>query len=210
MKQTDTYPIMIGITGPSGSGKSLLRLFLERSDFPCIDADEVYHGMLIPPSPCLDALRLAFGDRIFREDGTLDRQKLGEIVFHDPDQLALLNQTVLSRVLDNIRAEVARYGRESKKLVFVDAPTLIESGLHKECRKVITVVAPPELRARRIAERDHISAEQAQTRIRAQKDDAFYISHADYVLQNDTDESRFLSQAKHMLSELTSTLFPTS
>ena len=79
---------IIGITGPTGAGKSHLCKALS-SKIPVINADEVYHSLLLPPSDCLDALRNAFGDAVFSSDGTLDRGALSSIVFSDQEQLAL-------------------------------------------------------------------------------------------------------------------------
>ena len=191
---------VIGITGPSGAGKSLFRSFLEQQGFPCIDADGVYHDLLIPPSVCLDHLRQAFGDSVFQSDGSLDRKALGEIVFHDPKQLDLLNNTVLPYVLDQIRNLIGQ--NASASLVFVDAPTLIESGFHLECDAVISILAEEETRAERIAKRDHLSINQAHTRIHAQQPDSFYIDHSDYVLQNDGDQESFLAQSELILRKL--------
>ena len=92
----------IGITGPSGSGKSLLCQSLKESGIFTIDADELYHSMLIPPSRCLDAISEAFGKDVLATDGTLDRIMLSKKVFSDAGKLELLNSTVLPIVLDEI------------------------------------------------------------------------------------------------------------
>ena len=193
---------IVGITGPSGSGKSLLSEYLTASGISVIDADKVYHSLLLPPSPCLDALRQAFGDRIFREDGTLDRPALSEIVFHDEAKLALLNQTVLGFVLSKIRARIGELEKNGKAMVAVDAPTLIESGFHKECSLVISVLTPPELRLERITTRDKISREAALARIKAQKDDDFYRAHSDHVLINNGSQGEFFASCEALLNKL--------
>lgn len=176
---------IIGVTGPSGAGKSMLADIFEKHAIPCIDADGVYHSLLIPPSPCLDALRSAFGDGIFSSDGSLDRAALRAIVFSSPEKLDLLNSTVLSFVLDRSREIIAELEAKGHGAVAFDAPTLIESGFISECDLVISVLCPTELRLRRIVARDGISAEAAMLRIRAQKDDSFYRSHSDELLIND-------------------------
>ncbi len=193
---------ILGITGPTGAGKSLLSNYLREKNISVIDADEVYHSLLIPPSPCLDALRDAFGMEIFHRDGTLDRKALASIVFRKKDQLARLNETVLGFVLDKIRALIAQLEREGATLVAVDAPTLIESGFHKECNAVISVLSSPELRLERIVARDGISREAAQTRIHAQKDDSFYREHSNCVLVNSGGKDDLLSQCDELLRTL--------
>ena len=176
---------ILGVTGPTGAGKSLFSDYLAEKGIPVIDADEVYHKLLIPPSPCLDALREAFGDAILLPDGTLDRPALSRIVFHDEAKLALLNETVLGMVLDKIRGIIRVLERSGAKAVAVDAPTLIESGFHLECDTVVSVLASPETRLGRIMERDGLTKEAAESRVRAQKPDDFYRTHSHFTLIND-------------------------
>lgn len=185
---------IIGITGPSGSGKTVLTQYLASKGIPTVDADALYHSMLIPPSECLDAIAQAFGKDVIRGDGTLDRQRLSTIVFNSPDALSRLNATVLPRVIDRIRALIRQYESEGHKVLIIDAPTLVESGFDKECSAVISVLADRELRIKRITARDEIDEQAAQQRVAAQKDDAFYESHSHYVLRNDSDASALISQ----------------
>ncbi len=180
---------IIGITGPTGAGKSLLCEELTRRGIPVLDADVMYHELLIPPSPCLDALRSAFGNDIFSADGSLDRPALSQLVFHDKEQLALLNRTVLGFVLDRLRTELRALEAQGHTHAAVDAPTLIESGFDRECHKVLSVLSPTPLRLERIMARDGLDRERAEARIAAQKEDAFYVSHSDAVLSNHGDAS---------------------
>ncbi len=192
---------IIGITGPTGAGKSLLCEYLAEKKIPVIDADQVYHNLLIPPSPCLDALRRTFGACIFLPDGTVNRRALSEVVFHDEEKLVLLNETVLGFVLDKIRRQIRRLDRAGATVVAVDAPTLIESGFDRECTKVIAVLSPSELRAERIMLRDSLSAERAMARVQAQRKDYFYRENADCVLTNGGNPKEFLRKAEAWLSE---------
>ncbi|MBQ8331385.1 MAG: dephospho-CoA kinase [Clostridia bacterium] len=190
---------IIGITGPTGAGKSLLGNYLAAKGIPVIDADEVYHALLIPPSPCLDALRRTFGDTILFPNGELNRQALSEIVFHDEEKLALLNRTVLDMVLDKIRLKIRRIAKAGGTVVAVDAPTLIESGFDRECTSVVSVLSPSELRIERIMLRDSLSAERARTRVLAQRDDYFYRAHSDYVLINQGNQEEFSKKVEELL-----------
>ncbi len=193
---------ILGITGPTGAGKSILCEYLSQYGIPVIDADKVYHSLLIPPSQCLNSLRKAFGNGIFRENGALDRSALSEIVFHDEAKLKLLNQTVLGFVLGEVRKQLQRLEEEGYSAAAVDAPTLIESGFHKECHTVISVIAPPEVRLRRIMERDHISEEKAKARIHAQRSDAFYRENSDYVLINTENRDDLEKKLQSLLTQL--------
>lgn len=193
---------IIGITGPSGSGKSLLGELARSLGFPVIDADEVYHSMLVPPSECLDALRTSFGNDIFLPNGELCRKSLAKIVFSDSEKLKLLNSTVLDKVLIEIRKMISELENEGASIVFVDAPTLIESGFNKECDTVISVLASRETRIKRITARDGITSEKAEERINAQKDDDFYRENSDHIINNDSSAENFFSKASILLKGL--------
>ena len=184
---------IIGITGPTGAGKSTLSEYMRQRGIPVIDADKLYHSMLTPPSPCLDALRNAFGDRIFSGE-ELDRKKLANIVFSDENKLELLNQTVLSIVLDESRKIFTRYEAEGNEIAAIDAPTLIESGFCDECDLVVSVICDPVSRIERIILRDGITKEAAEKRVRAQKSNEFYTSRSDIVINNDKGEDEFLRE----------------
>ena len=192
---------IVGITGPSGSGKSLLCETLRQRDIPCIDADGVYHSLLIPPSSCLDALRAAFGDGVFCADGTLDRAALGVIVFSDGEKLKLLNSTVLGFVLERIRAIIADYRAQGYSVVSVDAPTLIESGFNKECTVVVSVFACEQVRISRIMQRDAITLERAAQRTRAQKSEEFYREYSDFLIENNGSSEELLEKIDKLFSE---------
>lgn len=193
---------MIGVTGPSGSGKSLLSKYFSERGIPVIDADALYHSMLIPPSPCLDAIRERFGDEVISPDGTLDRGALSRIVFNSPEKLQLLNSTVLSLVLDRVRLIIGDLEANGEDTVIIDAPTLIESGFDRECHTVVSVIAPAEMRIDRICQRDGVSPEKAAERVNAQKNDSFYIEHSSFVLVNDSSEEHFTQQIKELAKKL--------
>lgn len=193
---------IIGITGPSGSGKSLLCKHLADTGIHCIDADAVYHGMLLPPSLCLDELVRVFGADLLSENGELDRRVLSTRVFSDPLQLKLLNETVLPIVIDEINRIIGDLISKGAQAVAVDAPTLIESGFYRSCDMIIAVLAPAEDRVERIIARDGISRERAMQRILSQKDDAFYSSVADVTIFNTNGEADFEKTAKEIAAAI--------
>lgn len=193
---------ILGVTGPTGAGKSLLCRELSRQGIPVIDADAVYHTLLVPPSPCLLSLRHAFGDEIFRADGTLDRDTLSTLVFSSEEKLRLLNATVLHFVLEKIREEVRLLSKEGSSIVAVDAPTLIESGFHRECHRVLALLSPATARKERIMARDGLSEEKARARIEAQPSDDFYREHSHFVLYNDGDWDQVLQSLLAILRQI--------
>ena len=195
---------ILGVTGPSGAGKSSLAKDIEKLNIKVIDADEVYHSLLIPPSDCLLAIRNVFGDDVFDDSGALSRQKLAAVVFNDKEKLDLLNSTVLPFVLDKIRRIISELEGE---VVIVDAPTLIESGFNKECDAVISILCPYEIRLKRIMERDKITRDAAVARINAQKPDSFYINASDAVIINDGDENELYGKMLTVLNGLFPSLY---
>ena len=193
----------VGITGPTGAGKSLLSAYMREAGIPVIDADALYHSMLIPPSPCLDALRAAFGDGVFRCDGTLDRKRLADIVFNSEEKLELLNRTVLGMVLERSRDILRGYEAEGYAVAAIDAPTLIESGFYRECDVVVSVICDPLIRIERIIGRDGIDREAAESRVRGQKDNKFYTDKSDVVIVNDRDTEEFYRSTRELILRLT-------
>ena len=188
--------IIIGLTGPSGSGQTTLCDIAKDMGIESIDADKVYHALLIPPSPCLDEIAEAFGDGVLASDGTLDRAALGKIVFSDEsgEKLTALNRITHKFVKAEFRRIIARLEAEGARVVIVDAPTLFESGFDEECTFTVAMLADGVLRRERIISRDSLSEERAELRLSAQKPDEFFISRADYTLYNDGDVA-FLSEA---------------
>jgi len=195
---------IIGITGPSGAGKSICADLCRKLSFPVFDADAVYHSVIVPPSPCLDELRDRFGPAVFNCDGTLCRKKLAEIVFSDKSRVLQkeLNAITHRYVLDAIRHGIESQRKKGAPAVFVDAPLLIESGFHSECDAVITILSDRKIRLQRIMSRDGISQEDAQRRIDAQPDDAFYQKSSDYVIYNDESIDKAIDALQRVFAEL--------
>ena len=178
----------IGLTGPSGAGKGEVSKILSGMGFYHLDCDKIYHDLLIPPSPCLDELRLSFGDSILFENGELNRKALAEMVFSKNGQktkLPILNSITHKYVLKEVQRK-AEALKEYKGFT-VDAPTLFESGFDGQCDVVIAVLAEKETRIERIIAREGLSREAAEARINAQPDDAFYSERSDYVIYNNGD-----------------------
>ena len=184
--------IVIGLTGPSGAGKTALCNAALELGCLSINADEVYHSLLVPPSRCLDDISDFFGADVLNSDGTLNRQKLGKIVFSNKKKLEKLNSITHGYVKDEFRALIAQMRERQVKAVIVDAPTLFESGFDAECDVNICLLASRDLRQLRITERDGLTKESSAARLDAQKNDEFYISRADHTMYNNgsTDELR--------------------
>ena len=192
---------IVGVTGPSGAGKSSFTEYFKDRDIPVINADEVYHSLLIPPSSCLDAIRDAFGDSVIGQNGELDRKVLSSIVFNDKSKLDLLNSTVLHFVLDKINLMIAEHEADNE-MIIIDAPTLIESGFHEKCDTVVSILCPSEIRINRIVSRDSIDVGKAIERTKAQKSDDFYIQYSDYVIVNNGDKNYFEEKIRNVAERM--------
>ena len=168
---------VLGITGGTGSGKTSALQALEALGGTVLDCDAVYHQALREDATLRRRIRDAFGE-VFR--GTeLDRQKLGSLVFSDPQALERLNGIIFDYLPGVLRRKM-----EGRVLVGLDAINLIESGLGELCCRTVAVLAPGEQRVQRIMQRDHIPEEYARLRIQAQKPDSYYREHCTDVLEN--------------------------
>lgn len=190
---------IIGITGPTGAGKSTVAKGLAGLGYDTIDADKLYHSMLIPPSECLDAIRGEFGDKIFTPNGELDRRALAAKVFSDTDALERLNATVLPIVIERMRAVIRELDQKGCEAVIIDAPTLIESGFAEECDFVLSVSAPENVRIERIMKRDGIDESRARARVCGQKGDDFYRAASDAFLYDEGDAEQLLKSAREAI-----------
>lgn len=193
-------PVCIGITGGTGSGKTSALQALEELGGQVIDCDALYHRQLRRDEGLRRDIQAAFGEVFDGE--TLNRQKLGQVVFSDPDALQRLNDIVRLHLLPVIRQEAAGH-----VLVGLDAINLFESGLAEACRFTAAVLAPAEQRVRRIMQRDGISEEYARLRIGAQQPDSYYEERCSHVLRNEADSpAAFQRQAaeafKSMIREV--------
>ena len=193
----DVSPLVIGFTGPTGAGKTCALRALERLGGLVLDCDAVYHELLRTDTELRGAIAGAFGD-VFAEDGSLDRQKLGTVVFGDPAALETLNAIIYDRLPRELRR---RMDGSDAPVVGIDAINLIESGLCDMCRRTVAVTAPPEVRVRRIMARDHIPEDYARLRVQAQKDEEFYRTHCTDVLVNDCADAAAFEQRAYRALE---------
>lgn len=162
---------VIGITGRSGSGKSTLAKALENKGAVILDGDEIAASLMEPGSPVLERVKEAFGSSYFHDDGTLDRRKLGELVFSEARSLALLNSLVHPSFRQIIKDEITglRARKSSPAFAVIDAAVLFEAQLDKLCDIVVAVLCDDDEAAARIARRDAMSRGAALDRIRTQK-----------------------------------------
>ena len=195
---------VIGITGPTGAGKTTALGALEKLGAVVIDCDAVYHRLLAESAPLRAALTGRFGPGILGPDGGADRKELGNVVFNDPAALADLNAITHRFVMEEVDRAIARAAEEGRPAVAIDAIALIESGARERCDALVAVLAPKEVRIRRIMAREGIPEDYARRRVEAQKGDEFFRAHCPYVLENRGEESRedFARRARELFARI--------
>ena len=180
--------MIIGITGGSGSGKTTLLDMLRARGALVLDCDAVYHGLLKTDREMLAAIEARFPGTV--EDGSLQRKKLGAIVFADPQALLDLNAITHAAV----KKEVLRQLETAPGLCAIDAIGLFEGGLAELCDVTVAVTAPREDRVKRLMARDGITREYAEKRLSAQHPDAWFRERCAVTLENDGDIDAFATK----------------
>ena len=197
--EADPLRVVIGITGGTGAGKTSALEAIRDLGGTVIDCDAVYHRMLSEDEDLRNAINESFPG-VFRADGSLNRQKLGEEVFSKKDRLAKLNEIVFRFLGPEVERQVTA---GDTGLYAVDAINLLESGMENLCDCTVAVTAPMELRVRRIMARDNITEQYARLRISAQKPDEFYRGKCDYELSNGAETPEgFRTEARIFFQKL--------
>ena len=173
--------MIVGLTGGTGTGKTLISEYFKDFGFEVIDYDKITREIYVKGSDCLNEIVCAFGEDILTNEGELERRKLGSIVFASKEKLDILNNIVYKYILEKTKKQIE--DAKDKKLL-LDAPTLFEAGLEKECDYVVGVIADKDLRLQRICQRDGLDRENAQNRISSQRNDEFYKQNCHFIIEN--------------------------
>ncbi|MBE6729075.1 MAG: dephospho-CoA kinase [Ruminococcaceae bacterium] len=189
---------IIGLTGPTGSGKSSFCTVAENKGITVIDCDKISREVTQKGSECLNRLTLAFGEDILA-DGSLDRKLLAEKAFSSPDKKQLLEDIIFPFILCTVMEKIEKTENDT---VILDAPTLFESGIDEMCGCVVAILCHPEIREKRIIERDNLSREQAKIRMNAGKPDDFYKQRADFILNSDKPKEEYLKDCEILIDKL--------
>jgi len=177
--------LTIGLTGGIGSGKSTVSKLLAELGAPIIDADQVGHAIYAPDGPAYPDMMAAFGEGILAPDRTIDRKKLGPIVFADPAALKRLNSIVHPKMFARMRemVDAMRTGGERKPIV-IEAAILIEANWQPLFNEIWLVVASRERVIERVERDRGLKPEQTEARIRAQLSDDDRRKYATTVVTN--------------------------
>ena len=192
---------ILGITGPTGSGKTTLLRQVEARGGCVLDLDAVYHELLKTDKSLLSALDQRFPGVV--KDGALDRKALGNIVFADTAALADLNEITGRYILAETDRRLRLAEEQGLPIAAIDAINLLEGELPQRCKYTIAVVAPVEVRVKRLMARDGISEAYARLRISAQQPGEYFSSRCDYTLLNDAGSPEaFALQCDQLLNKI--------
>lgn len=188
--------VIIGLTGGSGAGKSVVSSALAARGAGWVDADAVYHGLCAPGGELVRTLSEAFPG-VLTPEGGLDRPALAKRVFSDKAALARLNAITTPRIRAAMAARATELFTAGHPVVLYDAPTLFQTGIDRDCARVIGVIADRATRMARIMARDGLTEEAAAARIDNQPDSDFYRARCDFIIENNgsTGEAAAAAQA---------------
>lgn len=192
--------LKIGLTGGIGSGKSEVSKRLSARGAVVIDADKIAREVVEPGTPGLARVVETFGEEVLRPDGSLDREKLGSIVFADKEKLAALNAIVHPLVGERV-AQLQNEAPDDAIVVY-DVPLLAENGLAKMYDVVIVVDAADEVRIARLAEHRGMAEADAKARIAAQASREDRLAVADIVIPNEGSLEELDARVDEVWSEL--------
>jgi dephospho-CoA kinase len=195
--------LIIGLTGGIASGKSLVTRVLRDLGAHIIDADKIVHGLLGAGQEACREVVHHFGVAIQLPDGSIDRRKLGDIIFNHPEERAWLNQCIHPRVFEAYNQQIRHISeRQPDAIVVMDAALLIETGYHKRMDKLIVIYATQKDQVRRLMERDRFSLEQAMARISSQMPLDEKRTYADYVIENTGTREETERRTREIFSKL--------
>ncbi|KAI0270267.1 CoaE-domain-containing protein [Russula aff. rugulosa BPL654] len=194
--------LVIGLTGSIATGKSTVSRQLAARNIPVIDADVLARDVVRPGTRTLKKIVSTFGPDILKEDGTLDRPKLGAIVFRDEEQRRKLNAIVHPAVRWAMILGVLKYWLRGERVCVLDVPLLIESRIHQWVGKVVVVYCSAEIQLQRLMRRDGSTREDARSRLLAQLPIAEKLGYADIVLDNSGTQAELEVQVDELARRL--------
>lgn len=193
---------IVGLTGGIASGKSEASRYLETLGANTLDADVISRELTAPFGSLLPAIRELFGDEVFRLDDTLNRQRLGEIIFNDDEARrkldALMHPAIQKAMLDAIDELEAK----GEALVFLVVPLLFETGMDVLCDECWLVSASREIQLERLMERDGLNEDEANARIDSQMSLEEKQERSNEIIENDKTREKMYSELQALYNQL--------
>ena len=188
----------IGVTGGIGAGKSTVLSILEQEYDACvIQADLIGHEVMMPGGSCYEAVLALFGPDVLKNDKTIDRKKVSDVVFHVAEMREKLSGIIHPAVKKEILRRLAGERSRGRLLCVVEAALLLEDRYQDFLDEIWYVHAETEVRIRRLMESRGYTREKCESVIRSQADESFYRAHADLVIDN----GRSLAYTRSQITE---------
>ncbi len=195
--------MIVGLTGSIGSGKSTVSRELARLGAVILDADAIAHEIVEPGQPALAQIAASFGAEYLCPDGSLNRKKLGELVFSSDEARFQLNAITHPQILAVLRQKLsAALAQDPSALVVIDAPLLFETGLDEEAEQIWVVYAREDVVLERLQQRDGFSAAEVQARLHSQMPVEEKLRRADRCIDNSGTLEELRQQLRALLQEL--------
>jgi dephospho-CoA kinase len=202
----ESLMLRVGLTGSIAVGKSFVLRVLAELGCRIIDADAVARQVVLPGSPGLKAVIEAFGEEILESDGSLDRGRLGEIVFADEAKRQQLNSILHPFIIAAQDAQLREWEQNDPKgIAVVDAALMIESGGYRRFDKLIVVHCRPEVQLQRLMRRNQLSRGAAEQRIATQMSQEEKMSYADYLIDTSEEFAKTRRQTEEVYGALRET-----
>lgn len=193
--------LIIGLTGGIASGKSTVSSMFKSLNIPVVDADKISRDVVEPGEDAYQEIRQVFGDHIFQTDQTLNRKKLGKIIFADDEKRKQLNAIVHPAVRKEMLRQRDIYMDQGKKCVTLDIPLLFEGNLTNIVDKTMVVSVDEDVQLSRLMERDHSTEEEAKQRIQSQMPIHEKVELADVVIDNNGSKDHSYQQLENILKK---------
>lgn len=193
--------MIIGLTGSIATGKSTVSRMLKEKGYPIVDADEISRLVVEPGSRVLTSIAEAFSADVLLPDGSLNREKLGSLIFNDKEKREKLNAIIHPAVRTEMIRQKEEWLEKGANTIIMDIPLLFESKLQSYVDKIIVVSAGPAIQRERLMERNGYSAEEADARINSQLPIAEKENGADAVIDNNGTLEETENQLDSLLRE---------
>ncbi|MGZ3557582.1 MAG: dephospho-CoA kinase [Thermodesulfobacteriota bacterium] len=195
--------LIIGLTGGVASGKTAVCGVLKEEGAYIIDADQIARELVQPHQPAWNELVRTFGEEILQEDRSIDRKKLADRVFADPNQRKLLDQILHPLITEEMDRRTKEIGQKNPQaIVVIDAPLLIEVGYHRQVDKVMVVTSTQAQQFERLKARDGINFEEALRILSSQMPIEEKVKLADFVIRNEGSLAEVRKRTKEVFREL--------
>ena len=195
--------LIVALTGGIATGKSVVAKILQELGCCIHPADRVAHELMEPEQPAWKKIVAHFGTKILNADKTINRTKLGAIVFRDEKERLYLNRLIHPLVLEEKKEVIAKLQKEGRYKIFIsEAALTLEAGFVRFFDKIIVVFCRPGIQVQRLMERDRISREEALRKIKAQMPMKEKLKFADYIIDTSGSFPETVEQTERVFRQL--------